>query len=181
MKASHARLVGGAAFFAVAVAAFTTVGLLATAARERGWIEVANGGAMSASVGPAAPASMALLATWQGAAGDPPPGVAALDGTAVELVGHASPLSGQAGLLLVADVISTQLGRDTPPERAVWIELPAGTRSVAVAGRGRRIRAQGVLRVGRTDLPGEGEARQTVAYRLELGTLEVRSAFQMAP
>ena len=74
------------------------------------------------------------------------------------------------GVWLVSDPWAVDRRRKVPRDGAVWIGLPAAVKVGRVAAAGTVIRARGVLRVGRTEVPSLG----TAAYRLELETLWVR-------
>ncbi len=175
MKPFHARLVGAAAFFVVAAVALTGVALFVSAGRDMGWMLIHRGEARFDS----APAersarhlSFGLLAIWEGARGKPPEAVSRIDGTPVELTGHARPEGDAPGLWIVPDPMNTLEEIEPPMARRVWIALPEGKKGSDLVERGMRLRAHGILRVGVAGVPG---ARRKAAYRIELGTLEKRA------
>ncbi len=162
------RLLAGAGFFAATVAVLTGLGLLLTGDRAVRWKPVVTTGRELPSA--ATKLATRRLRAWRGAQGEPPPEVAELDGTAVEIVGIARPQPAAGGVWLVSDPWAIDRRRKVPRDGAVWIGLPATVKAGRVAPAGTVIRARGVLRVGRTEIARLG----TAAYRLELETLWVR-------
>ena len=162
------RLLAGAGFFAATVAALTGLGLFLTRGRAIRWKPVVTTGRKLPSA--ATKLATRRLRAWRGAQGEPPIEVAELDGTAVEIVGVARPQPAAGGVWLVSDPWAVDRRRKVPRDGAVWIGLPAAVKVGRVAAAGSVIRARGVLRVGRTEVPRLG----TAAYRLELETLWVR-------
>jgi hypothetical protein len=164
------RIAGALGLFVTALLLLTGLGLALTGHQVEGWVLVAKG-EVPEDAGYER-FSFGLLAEWASARDDPPPSVAALDGTRVETYGLARPAEGGSGLWLVADPVA--VGEDWKPviETSVWVEFPPGTSPSRPIGRGAFLRARGVLRVGLVDVPGVGPT----ACRLELAELWLRES-----
>jgi len=162
------RLLAGAGFFAATVAVLTGLGLVLTGGRAVRWKPVVATGRKLPST--AMKRATRRLRACRAAPGAPPPAAAEPDGAAVDMVGIARPQPAAGGVWLVSDPWAVDRRRKVPRDGAVWIGLPEAVKVGRVAPSGRIIRARGVLRVGRTEVPGLG----TAAYRLELETLWVR-------
>lgn len=164
------RMVAGAGFFVAAAAVLSGVALSLTRGQAVRWKQVVRTGLELPSA--ATRLSMRRLGAWREVHGEPPPEVAELDGTAVEMVGIARPEPEAGGLWLLSDPWAVAKPRKVPRDRAVWIGLPAAVKVREAAAPADVIRARGVLRVGRTPVPRLG----TAAYLLDLETLWVREA-----